>query len=59
MISVIKLVDLTVAAIVGILDLTWLALYGTKFSNDHAYFLTHRKMYNLYPNSWIFIPKNG
>ena len=30
-----------------------------KFSKDHAYFLTHRKMYNLCPNSWIFIPKNG
>ena len=30
MISVIRLVDLTVAAIVGILDLAWLALYGTK-----------------------------
>ena len=28
-ISVIRLVDSTVAAIVGILDLAWLALYGT------------------------------
>ena len=30
-----------------------------KFSKDHAYFLTHRKMYNLCSNSWIFTPKNG
>ena len=28
-ISVIRLVDITVAAIVGILDLAWLTLYGT------------------------------
>ena len=31
-ISVIRLVDLTVAAFVGILDLAWLALYGTQVS---------------------------
>ena len=30
-----------------------------KFSKDHAYFFTHRMMYNLGPNSWIFTPKNG
>ena len=28
-----------------------------QFSKDHAYFLTHRKMYNLCSNSWIFTPK--
>ena len=32
-ISIIRLVDLTVAAIVGILDLAWLPLYGTYWSS--------------------------
>ena len=34
LIRVISLVDLTVAATIGILDLTWLALYGTELTTD-------------------------
>ena len=37
----------------------FVTLFFIRFSKDHAYFLTHRKMLNLCPNSWIFIPKNG
>ena len=37
----------------------FVTLFFIQFSKDHAYFLTHQNMYNLCPNSWIFIPKNG
>ena len=45
MISVIRLVDSTVAAIVGILDLAWLALYGTYRSSFNNFIYSYAALY--------------